>query len=592
MQLGILDGVVIAAYFALSLWIGLRYSKRAGTSSSEFFLSGRTLPWWLAGTSMVATTFAADTPLAVTELVTKYGVAGNWFWWSFALSGMLTVFAFAKLWRRSEVMTDQEFAELRYSGRPAAFLRGFRAVYLGLFANCLIIGWVNLAMAKILELTLGWNMFQSLAACVVVTGAYSLLSGLWGVVLTDAIQFVIAMVGAVVLALYSLSAVGGVDALVQKLGQATPAGSLVPFGSADAVLSLLPHGQPWAVPLMTFLVYLGAQWWASWYPGAEPGGGGYIVQRLLATRSERDSVLATLWFNIAHYALRPWPWIIVGLCALVLYPGGGVYAKDPGKLYVQVLIDHLPPAWRGVMLASFAAAYMSTLSTQLNWGASYLVGDVYLRFMKRDATPRQQANAGRIATAIVLLASCLVTPQMESIKTAWEWLLAVGAGTGAVYALRWYWWRVSAWSEISAMVVALIMAIVVNRIPGLAGDRLDDVSVRFLVIAGVTTIAWVGLTFIMPATDRGVLDRFYAKIRPEGPGWRPFSGAHAGQFRFVFVSFARTLLSVVAVYSVLGATGEIIFGAPLKAAGLIALAVVAGALSVRQLDTGTRYQGT
>ena len=389
MKLVTIDWLIIAAYFALSLLIGLYYAKRAGRSTEEYFLSDRSMPWWLAGTSMVATTFAADTPLAVTEMVARNGVAGNWLWWSMLASGMLTVFFFARLWRRARVMTDVEFVELRYSGKPAAFLRGFRALYLGFPINLIIMGWVNLGMAKVLSGTLGLAKWQALALCLGITFLYSILSGFWGVVVTDAVQFVIAMAGSIALAFFAVAAVGGLDNLKTRLASVTPVGSTQPFGPGGAV-ALLPDGSAvWMLPLLTLAVYLCVNWWASWYPGAEPGGGGYVAQRIFAAKNEKHGLLATLWFNIAHYALRPWPWIIVALCSLVLYNGTTLNPEtgkpDAAFGYVQVMNDFLPIGFRGLLLASFAAAYMSTISTQMNWGASYVINDFYRRFVKPQA---------------------------------------------------------------------------------------------------------------------------------------------------------------------------------------------------------------
>jgi Na+/proline symporter len=372
MQLTIIDWLVIAAYFALNVGIGFYYKARAGKSTTEFFLSGRNVPWWLAGTSMVATTFAADTPLVVTGLVARNGIAGNWIWWSFLMSGMLTVF-YARLWRRAGVMTDVEFAEIRYAGKPAAFLRGFRALYLGIPINCIILGWVNLAMVKILELIFGVGKFEALAivlGMIALTAAISTLSGLWGVLVTDVVQFVIKMGMVIVLAVFAVRAVGGIDSMKAQF---------VASGRTEA-LNMVPNLNSAWMPMITFLVYISLNWWATWYPGAEPGGGGYVAQRMFSAKDERHSLLATLWFNIAHYAIRPWPWILVALASVILYPG----LADPETGYIHVLIDHLPPALRGLMVAAFAAAYMSTIATQLNWGASYLVNDFWRRFVKRD----------------------------------------------------------------------------------------------------------------------------------------------------------------------------------------------------------------
>src|SRR5688500_11525715 len=462
MQLTTIDWVIIAAYFALSLAIGLYYYRRAGENMGEYFVAGRQLPWWLAGTSMVATTFAADTPLAVTEMVARNGVAGNWLWWSMLPSGMLTVFFFAHLWRRAEVMTDVEFVELRYSGSPAAFLRAFRSLYLGLAINLIIMGWVNLGMAKVLSGTLGLQKWQALAFCLSVTLLYSALSGIWGVVVTDAVQFVIAMVGSIALAFYAVRAVGGIDALKRGLETAVPAGSTEPFGAS--AVQIWPDGSAvWMLPMITIVTYLGVNWWASWYPGAEPGGGGYVAQRIFSAKNEKHGLLATLWFNIAHYALRPWPWIIVALCSLVLYngttPNPETGKPDAAFGYVQVMNDYLPVGFRGLLLASFGAAYMSTIATQMNWGASYIINDFYRRFVRTDASEKHYVFASRMATLIIVLLSVVVTYYMNRITSGWELVLALGAGTGLVYILRWYWWRVNAWSEIAAMACALVVSL-------------------------------------------------------------------------------------------------------------------------------------
>src|SRR5712691_9175460 len=390
MKLTVLDWCIVAAYFGFNLAVGFYYKSRAGKSTGEFFLGGRNVPWWLAGTSMVATTFAADTPLAVTGLVARNGVAGNWLWWNLLASGMLTVFFYARLWRRSGVMTDVEFAEIRYAGKPAAFLRGFRALYLGIPINCIILGWVNLAMVKILELLFNVGKVEALAmvlALIALTSAISTLSGLWGVLVTDLFQFVIKMGMVIVLAVVAVHAVGGIDALKAQLTASGRGG----------VLSFLPDvGSAW-MPMITFFVYISLNWWATWYPGAEPGGGGYVAQRMFSAKDEKHSLLATLWFNIAHYAVRPWPWIPVALASLVLFPG----LADPETGYIRVMIAHLPPSLRGLMVAAFAAAYMSTIATQLNWGASYLVNDFYRRFWKPTAPPRHYVTASQIATILL-----------------------------------------------------------------------------------------------------------------------------------------------------------------------------------------------
>src|ERR1700737_1773199 len=403
MQLTFIDWAVVALYFLFNIGIGLYYKARAGKNISEFFLSGRNVPWWLAGTSMVATTFAADTPLVVTGFVAKNGIAGNWVWWNLVASGMMTVFFFARLWRRSGVMTDIEFSEIRYSGKPAAFLRGFRALYLGIPINCIILGWVNLAMVKILQLTLGVNKPQALAiviGMIALTSFISTLSGLWGVLVTDVFQFVIKMGMVTVLAVFAVRAVGGIDALKTKLAAVD-----VARGGHGSVLDFTPDLDSAWMPMITFLVYISMNWWATWYPGAEPGGGGYVAQRMFCAKDEKNSLLATLWFNIAHYAVRPWPWILVALCSLILFPN----LSDPETGYIRVMIAYLPPSLRGLMVAAFAAAYMSTIATQLNWGASYLVNDLYRRFLKPNANEHHYVRISQLATVLLTIISGVVT---------------------------------------------------------------------------------------------------------------------------------------------------------------------------------------
>src|SRR5947207_923802 len=422
MRLTALDWSVVAAYFLFNLAVGFYYKARAGKNTEEFFVGGRNVPWWLAGTSMVATTFAADTPLAVTGMVARNGIAGNWLWWNFVASGMLTVFFYARLWRRSGVMTDVEFAEIRYAGKPAAFLRGFRALYLGIPINCIILGWVNLAMVKILMLILGVTKLQALVVVlgmIVITSFISTLAGLWGVLVTDMFQFVIKMSMVIVLAVAAVSAVGGIDQMKFKLAEIDRA------RASGSVLSFVPDLNSAWMPMMTFLVYISVVWWATWYPGAEPGGGGFVAQRMFCAKDERHSLLATLWFNIAHFALRPWPWILVGLASIILYPD----LQDKESGYVVVMMNHLPVSLRGLMVAAFAAAYMSTIGTQLNWCASYLVNDFYRRFVRKDETERHYVNASQAATVLLTIISAIVTSYMDSIAGAWKLLIATGAGT-------------------------------------------------------------------------------------------------------------------------------------------------------------------
>lgn len=582
MKLNTLDWLIIIGYFTISLLIGLYYMRRAGRSTEEFFLSDRSLPWWLAGTSMVATTFAADTPLAVTEMVARNGVAGNWLWWSMLASGMLTVFFFARLWRRAQVMTDVEFAELRYSGKPAAFLRGFRALYLALPINLIIMGWVNLGMAKVLSGTLGLVKWQALALCLGITFIYSVLSGFWGIVVTDAVQFVIAIVGSIALAIFAVNAVGGLESLNAQLATVTPSGSTEPFGVGGAV-SFFPDGSAaWMLPLLTLAVYLGVNWWASWYPGAEPGGGGYVAQRIFSAKNEKHGLLATLWFNIAHYAVRPWPWIIVALCSLVLYQGGTVNPEtgnpDPAFGYVRVMNEYLPGGFRGLLLASFGAAYMSTISTQMNWGSSYLVNDFYRRFIKTDASERHYVLASRLATLLVVICSIFVTYFMSRITRGWELVLTLGAGTGLVYILRWYWWRINAWSEVSAMAAALVVSLSL----GYVFDSSTPIGFArtILTTVGVTTLVWIVVTFATSPEPFPKLADFYRRVRPAGPGWAPVADKLGIPVRSEEIgpNLVNWLSGIVMVYSVLFAVGSLLFGTWLSAIGYIVVAALSGGL--------------
>ena len=590
MKLVTIDWLIIAAYFALSLVIGLYYARRAGRSTEEYFLSDRSMPWWLAGTSMVATTFAADTPLAVTEMVARNGVAGNWLWWSMLASGMLTVFFFARLWRRARVMTDVEFVELRYSGKPAAFLRGFRALYLGLPINLIIMGWVNLGMAKVLSGTLGLAKWQALALCLGITFLYSILSGFWGVVVTDAVQFVIAMVGSIALAVFAVQAVGGLDNLKARLAGITPVGSTETFGT-DGAIQLLPDGSAvWMLPLLTLVVYLGVNWWASWYPGAEPGGGGYVAQRIFSAKNEKHGLLATLWFNIAHYALRPWPWIIVALCSLVLYngttPNPETGKPDAAFGYVQVMNDYLPVGFRGLLLASFAAAYMSTIATQMNWGASYIINDFYRRFVKPEATEKHYVFASRMATLIIVLLSIVVTYYMNRITSGWELVMALGAGTGLVYILRWYWWRVNAWSEIAAMACALIVSLGLRQFAIFDTATPMGFAQSILVTVGVTTLVWLVATFATAPEPMEKLVSFYRHVHPAGTWWRPVSRAAGVPERTgeIWPNFLNWILGIVLVYSTLFGIGELIFGTWVRFTAFVVIAVGVGNFLIRNLN--------
>lgn len=512
MQLAPLDWSIIAAYFLFNVLIGFYYKKRAGANTAEFFLSGRNVPWWLAGTSMVATTFAADTPLVVTGLVARNGIAGNWLWWNMVASGMLTVFLFSRLWRRSGMTTDIELAELRYSGKPAAFLRGFRALYLGILMNCIILGWVNLAMVKILMLVLGISKDQALwivIGIIALTSFVSTLSGLWGVLVTDLFQFAIKMTMVIVLGIEAVRAVGGIDAMKAKLG-----------GDGSAFMSFVPDLHSVWMPAVTFFVYIAVNWWATWYPGAEPGGGGYVAQRMFSAKDERNSLLATLWFNVAHYALRPWPWVVVGMASVILYP----HLADPESGYVRVMIDYLPASLRGLMVAAFAAAFMSTVGTQLNWGASYLVNDFYRRFVAKTKPERHYVHASQVATVILTVISAVVTHYMDSIAGAWKLLIVTGAGTGAVLILRWYWWRINAWSEVSAMAAAFIVSIVLQTAFGLDSDNPVQFAYLILITVAVTTAVWLATTFLTAPESDATLIGFYRRVRPAIAGWNRIAG--------------------------------------------------------------------
>lgn len=569
-----LDWAVILAYFALATTIGVSLARRGGRSVADYFVGGRALPWWLAGTSMVATTFAADTPLAVTELVAQYGVAGNWLWWNMVMSGILTVFFYARLWRRAGVLTDVEFTELRYGGRPAAILRAFRAGYLALPVNLIVMGWVNLAMVEIASVALDIPRLAALLVCFFLAAGYSVLSGLWGVVVTDFFQFGLALGGAIVLAVFAVEAVGGISGLEAGLADV--------YGSAEAATALLPAtGVAW-MPAITFAVYLAMNWWASWYPGAEPGGGGYVAQRIFSARTERDGLLATLWFNVAHYALRPWPWILVALSTTVLYPG----LENPRQGYVMAILDLLPPGLTGLLLAGLAAAYMSTISTQLNWGASYLVNDLYARFLDRGEGEAHLIRVSRAATLVLMLASLVVTYFMSSIEGAWRFLLAIGAGTGLVLILRWYWWRINAWSEIAAMVASLAVSLVLWFGAGLDPDDPGQWAGIMIVTVACSTAAWLAATFLTRPEPDEVLEGFYRRVRPGGPGWSAVStrlGFGREEIEGGALNWTNWVAGVVAVYTALFGTGKLIFGAWGEAAALLALTAAAFAWIARNL---------
>ncbi|MBK6456289.1 MAG: Na+:solute symporter [Gemmatimonadetes bacterium] len=515
MTLTSLDWIIVLVSIVVSFLPAVILAKRAGSSTAEFFTSGRSAPWWLVGVSMVATTFSTDTPNLVTNLVREKGVANNWAWWSFLLTGMMTVFFYARLWRRSNVLTDLEFYEIRYSGKASTFVRGFRAVYLGLFFNCVIMASVNLAAAKIANVMLGWPMWQTLLICAVLNVAFAATSGLWGVLVTDFIQFGIAMAGAFAAAYYSLQQpeVGGLVGLFAKLPPQT--------------LHLLPDFNDWGLTLSVLIIPLTVQWWSVWYPGAEPGGGSYIAQRMLASKSENDALAGTLFFNFAHYAIRPWPWIITGLCSILVFPELSDIARtfpyvDPKlighDMAYPAMLKFLPAGFMGLMIAGMLAAYVSTISTHLNWGTSYLVHDVYRRFVKEGASEAHYVMVGRLVTALLMVLAAGLTFVLDSARQSFELLMSIGAGTGLLYLLRWFWWRVSAWCEIAAMVTSFLIALGFF-VAGKAGMVVPS-HITLIVGVVITTAVWVTTAYLAPPTDDGKLDSFYALVRPAGPGWK------------------------------------------------------------------------
>lgn len=556
-----IDWLIIALYFIVSIGIGIYLSKRAGRSTGDFFLSGRNLPWYIAGTSMVATTFAADTPLAVTELVSQEGIAGNWLWWNMLLGGMLTVFFFARLWRRAEILTDAEFVSIRYSGKAASFLRGFRAVYIGICMNVIVMAWVNLAMVKILTVMfpnltiLGQSSFQFLgigfsaqliavAGLLVFVAIYSSLSGLMGVSITDTFQFIMAMTGSIILAIVALKHIGGIEVVKEKLGSNSGIFNFLPVVGNTGAESSGGTGIL-KMSVTAFVAYLGVQWWASWYPGAEPGGGGYVAQRMMSAKDEKHSLFATLWFQVAHYALRPWPWVIVALVALVIYPD----ASDRGATYVMMIRDFMPAGLLGLLLAAFLAAYMSTIASQTVWGTSYIVNDLYKPFIKPGATENKYISVSRITTFILMLFSLLVTTQFNKISDAWKFVIALSAGIGPVLILRWFWWRINAWSEIAAMLAPYLIFPVLKFVFKL--DIIDkDFETSLLIIVSWSSCVWLLVTFLTPPTKRETLEKFYSRVHPGGIGWKSISNSMPlvkgdSGYKYLFINWILGCLLVM-----------------------------------------------
>ncbi len=586
MQLNALDWSIIGAFFAAALLVGLAVARRAGKSSAEFFLSGRNMPWWLLGTSMVATTFAADTPLLVTDIVRQNGVAGNWAWWAFLLTGMLTVFVYAKLWRRSGVLTDIEFYELRYSGKSAAFLRGFRALYLGVFFNVVVMAIVTLAAIKIGQIMFGFGALQTVTVAMLVTVVFSAAGGFRGVLLTDFLLFIVAMVGAIGAAVVAVGhpKVGGLEGLLTH-------------ESVREHISLLPDFSNTELLITVLIMPLAVQWWSVWYPGAEPGGGGYVAQRMLAAKNEKHAVGATFLFNFAHYALRPWPWILVALASLIIYPDLDSIRQafpDANPDIIRndsaypAMLTLLPHGLLGIVTASLAAAYMSTISTHLNWGSSYVVFDFYKRFMNPQASEKQLVVAGRVSTVTMMVLAALLTTQIESAKHGFDLLLQVGAGTGLLFILRWFWWRINPMSELTAMVVSFLVAfyffLFPSRIPGWQ---------QLLMGVSITTIAWLAVTFLTSPSSDATLRHFCRVARPGGPGWKPVYDRaeaegdplpEAAKEWTLPLGIACMVAGCFAVYSALFATGYWLYGNYVPAAVLTVIALAASVFLVTAWD--------
>ena len=587
MQLEFIDWAFVFGFFAISLAIGAIVSRQAGKSSADFFLSGRNMPWWLLGFSMVATTFAADTPLFVTNVVRKNGVAGNWEWWAFLLTGMLTVFVYAKLWRRSGITTDLEFYELRYSGKPAAFLRGFRALYLGVFFNVAVMANVTLAAIKIGHVMLGLSPMQTIFVASPIAVIFSAMGGLRGVLITDFLLFIVAMLGAVGAAVVAvrLPEVGGLQQLfahesVRAKMDMVPAIDLKSETGLNTFITLL-------------LIPLAVQWWAAWYPGAEPGGGGYIAQRMLAAKNEKHAVGATLFFNAAHYALRPWPWIIVAFASLVVFPDVDSLQrafpdmpadKVDHDLAYPAMLTFMPHGLLGLVVASLVSAYMSTISTHLNWGSSYVVNDFWKRFLRPEASEKELVRVGRASTVLMMVLAGFLALKLESALQGFKILLQIGAGTGLLFILRWFWWRINAYSEITAMIVSLAMAAGLemynSRLP--ESDQLQE-WVKFLTSVGVTTVAWILVTLITPSDSDSTLRSFYRRIRPGGRGWKRVidtaaaegeSISHEGDGASIGVGIVCMLVGCAAIYMALFATGYWLYSETTKASILTVGAVI------------------
>lgn len=585
MNISFIDWAIIAAFFVISMLIGVFTSRKAGSSAKEFFLSGRNMPWWLLGVSMVATTFSADTPNLVTDIVRKNGVSGNWVWWAFLLTGMLTVFVYAKLWRRSEVTTDLEFYELRYGGKPAAFLRAFRALYLGVFFNVVIMATVSLAAIKIGGVMLGLSPIETLLIASVVTVIYSSLGGLKGVLLTDFFQFFIAMAGAIGAAIYilDLPEIGSLD-------------KLLTHENVAGKLDFLPDFNDWNMVIPLLIMPLAIQWWATWYPGAEPGGGGYIAQRMLSAKDEKNAIGATLFFNIAHYGMRPWPWIIIALSSLIIFPNiSDMQVAFPhipvdklgDDLAYSAMLTFLPTGLIGIVLASLIAAVMSTISTHLNWGSSYVVNDFYLRFLKPQATDKELVLVGRISTVLLMVLAAILALALSNALEAFNILLQIGAGTGAIFILRWFWWRINAYTEISAMIISFVVAIFFESInPKMQWISIPEGQEYFKLLygVGITTIGWILVTLFTQPEKDAILLSFYQKVRPAAFGWKrlldryPAEKQEQGQLP---MEIGLMLVGSVMVYATLFAVGFWIYGNVVSASIATVIAIVGGVIILK-----------
>ncbi len=579
MQIANLDWFIIISFLLLTLLIGIVVSKSSGESSSQFFLSGRNMPWWLLGMSMVATTFSTDTPNLVTDIVRNNGVAGNWVWWVFLLTGLLTVFIYARLWRKSNVDTDIEFYELRYSGKPAKFLRGFRALYLGLIFNVLAMGGISLAAIKIGQVMLGLTAFETIGIAGLITVSFSVIGGFKGVVYTDFLLFFVAMVGSVGAAYYlvNMPEIGGIH-------------NLINHPNVSGKISMLPDFSNTEQLIMLLIIPLAVQWWSAWYPGSEPGGGGYIAQRMLAAKDESHAIRATFFFNIMHYALRPWPWILVALASLIVFPDiASIEEAFPSvsedklghDLAYSAMLTRLPTGLLGLVLASLIAAYMSTISTHLNWGASYIVNDFYKQQINPTANEKKLVNVGRFATIFLFLISSILALLLTNALQLFEFILMFGAGTGLIFILRWFWWRINAWSEITAIFVSGVVSILFNMniiSSVLFGNTgLMPEYMKFPMVVLITTLVWLIVTFLTPAEDKKVLLNFYKKTNPGGPGWRHVVGNEKikNEYWSVPSGILAMLLSLVMIYSLLFSTGYLIYGNLDLAGILIFIALIA-----------------